>query len=29
VERKVLYEALRLYLDNSVFVREGRTFIIP
>ena len=28
VERKVLYEALRLYLDNSVFVREGRTFII-
>jgi len=29
VERKVLYEALRLYLDNSVFVREDRTFIIP
>jgi len=29
VERRVLYEALRLYLDNSVFVREGRTFIIP
>jgi formyltetrahydrofolate deformylase len=29
VERKVLYEALKLYLDNSVFVREGRTFIIP
>jgi formyltetrahydrofolate deformylase len=29
IERKVLYEALRLYLDNSVFVREGRTFIIP
>ena len=29
VERKVLYEALRLYLDNSVFVREGRTFILP
>jgi formyltetrahydrofolate deformylase len=28
VERKVLYEALRLYLDSSVFVREGRTFII-
>jgi formyltetrahydrofolate deformylase len=28
IERKVLYEALRLYLDNSVFVREGRTFII-
>jgi len=28
VERKVLYEALRLYLDNSVFVREGRTFIL-
>jgi formyltetrahydrofolate deformylase len=28
VERKVLYEALRLYLDKSVFVREGRTFII-
>jgi formyltetrahydrofolate deformylase len=28
VDRKVLYEALRLYLDNSVFVREGRTFII-
>jgi formyltetrahydrofolate deformylase len=28
VERKVLYEAIRLYLDNSVFVREGRTFII-
>jgi formyltetrahydrofolate deformylase len=28
VERKVLYEALRLHLDNSVFVREGRTFII-
>jgi formyltetrahydrofolate deformylase len=28
VERKVLYEALRLCLDNSVFVREGRTFII-
>jgi formyltetrahydrofolate deformylase len=28
VERKVLYEALRLYLDHSVFVREGRTFII-
>jgi formyltetrahydrofolate deformylase len=29
IERKVLYEALRLYLDDSVFVREGRTFIIP
>ncbi len=29
IERKVLYDALRLYLDNSVFVREGRTFIIP
>jgi formyltetrahydrofolate deformylase len=29
VERKVLYEALRLYLDDSVFVREGRTFILP
>jgi formyltetrahydrofolate deformylase len=29
VERKVLYEALRLYLDRSVFVRGGRTFIIP
>jgi len=28
VERKVLYEALRLYLGHSVFVREGRTFII-
>lgn len=28
IERKVLYEALKLYLDNSVFVREGRTFII-
>jgi formyltetrahydrofolate deformylase len=28
VERKVLYEALRLFLDSSVFVREGRTFII-
>jgi formyltetrahydrofolate deformylase len=28
VERKVLYEAVRLYLDYSVFVREGRTFII-
>ena len=28
IERKVLYEALRLYLDNSVFLREGRTFII-
>jgi formyltetrahydrofolate deformylase len=28
VERKVLYEALRLYLANSVFVREGRTFIL-
>jgi formyltetrahydrofolate deformylase len=28
IERKVLYDALRLYLDNSVFVREGRTFII-
>jgi formyltetrahydrofolate deformylase len=29
VERKVLYEALKLYLDDSVFVCEGRTFIIP
>lgn len=29
IERKVLYDALRLYLDDSVFVREGRTFIIP
>jgi formyltetrahydrofolate deformylase len=28
VERKVLYEALRLYLDHSVFVRDGRTFIL-
>lgn len=28
VERKVLYEALRLYLGHSVFLREGRTFII-
>jgi len=28
IERKVLYEALRLYLENSVFIREGRTFII-
>jgi len=28
VERKVLYEALKLYLDDSVFVREGRTFVI-
>jgi formyltetrahydrofolate deformylase len=29
VERKVLYEALKLYLNNSVFVCRGRTFIIP
>jgi formyltetrahydrofolate deformylase len=28
VERKVLYEALQLYLDDSVFVRGGRTFIL-
>jgi formyltetrahydrofolate deformylase len=28
VERKVLYEALRVYLKHSVFLREGRTFII-
>jgi formyltetrahydrofolate deformylase len=28
VERRVLYEALRVYLKHSVFLREGRTFII-
>ncbi len=28
IERKVLYDALRLYIDDSVFVRDGRTFII-
>lgn len=29
VERRVLYEALKLYLENSVFVAHGRTFVIP
>lgn len=29
VERRVLFEALRLYLNHSIFVVEGRTFILP
>ena len=29
VERKVLFEALRLYLTDSVFVAHGRPFVIP
>lgn len=28
VERKVLLDALNLYLSRSVFVREGRTFVL-
>jgi len=29
VERRVLFEALKLYLEHSVFVYGGRTFILP
>lgn len=29
VERRVLFHALKLYLDRSVFVHGGRTFILP
>jgi formyltetrahydrofolate deformylase len=28
LERKVLYEAIKLYLERSIFVAEGRTFIL-
>jgi len=29
VERRVLFTALKLYLEHSVFVHENRTFILP